>query len=985
MLHAAGSNRFWRARCTAKRRWTCAGALAVAWSCWATAFSAADDSRVRLRFKGGGHAIGSLLPSDKSGHLRIQCPDFADPLEIGVAALSSIEFDGVEPRREPAQHRFYLANGIVLAGALKELDDTSVVIESPCLKQVRLPREMLRHFGSSGEVGNLVYAGPRSGDEWSWQGNQTDWKHEARTLSTSQAGTTTWGQLNLPGKCEIRIALSRSAESSFTLSLGCTKPEKVGERPTAAATLEVWDGRLVLVREEGKRADIVPLPNWLSDRQQLELTIYLDQHLGSVAVYTPGGQLLGKLMLEREQPKIKQFIALAHHGARTDGSVLRLERCEVRQWSGELPLQLSESSGGGVLLDDGRLLTGKLESLGIGQNELALMDERGQRTPVPLEKVRDALVSSPEKADAMSAESIAVDLADGSHLVGAWTTTEADQVVFKLEGAEPSVQFSVRDVVGALGNLQDFSPEQLTGKMGQLQSKTVELKGCLVDSEGEGILSWQVQGASSPTRLAANSNGKIDYAPPPPVARTTMQGRSTIIAQGQGGLRIVRPQAFGPQIVVPQGGRAEVMLNVNEARIVAPGVVVRGNVVIRSGQPLQARQSLTPGLKLREGDELPGKVLSIDERGVTFESPETSATFLPNSRMDSVTLLSSRVNGIQSAQKLKRLMTVPRSSKNDPPTHLLISANGDYLRGRLIKLDANEAIIEVRSEEVNVPKDRIAEIHWLYERDWQQGDSEKSEQAAEEAPEKAPEKAPEEATEEPDSSEQPLLQVHIARKDGRPLTFIPNKFSDGTLQGKSELLGDRKVGISNVIAIHFGSDLVELDLKPSEAAWKLELANLPRVYQEEDGKPRAISSPLIGKPAPDFSLPTTSGSTWALRKMRGRVLVLDFWASWCGPCLKTMPEIERIVDEVGGDQVELIAINLQETSEKAQATFKRLGLSATIALDEDGLVAEKYQATAIPQTVIIDRQGNVTHLFVGGSPRSLTEFTEALSDAVKTP
>jgi hypothetical protein len=115
------------------------------------------------------------------------------------------------------------------------------------------------------------------------------------------------------------------------------------------------------------------------------------------------------------------------------------------------------------------------------------------------------------------------------------------------------------------------------------------------------------------------------------------------------------------------------------------------------------------GLKLRHGDQLLGRVVRIDQRGVTFESPETSATLFPNDQMDSVVLATSRTADTQSPEKLKRLMTVPRASKNDPPTHLLISVNGDYLRGRLVKLDARRAIMEVRLEEVELATDRIAE------------------------------------------------------------------------------------------------------------------------------------------------------------------------------------------------------------------------------------------------------------------------------------
>ncbi len=75
-------------------------------------------------------------------------------------------------------------------------------------------------------------------------------------------------------------------------------------------------------------------------------------------------------------------------------------------------------------------------------------------------------------------------------------------------------------------------------------------------------------------------------------------------------------------------------------------------------------------------------------------------------------------------------------------------------------------------------------------------------------------------------------------------------------------------------------------------------------------------------------------------------------------------EVERIVSAAEANDVDLIAVNLQESPERAMAAIERLDLKATVVLDIDGEVAQKYQASAIPQTVIIDRAGNVTHVFV---------------------
>lgn len=141
-------------------------------------------------------------------------------------------------------------------------------------------------------------------------------------------------------------------------------------------------------------------------------------------------------------------------------------------------------------------------------------------------------------------------------------------------------------------------------------------------------------------------------------------------------------------------------------------------------------------------------------------------------------------------------------------------------------------------------------------------------------------------------------------------------------------------------------------------------------------------SPLVNGPAPDFGLKTLSGEGFRLRTQRERVVVLDFWASWCGPCIQTMPLVEEVVEEFGADQVHLVAVNIQESADRVQAAVDRLGLSATVLLDIDGQVAAVYQANAIPQTVIIDREGTVRYVFVGGGSRFVAQFRDALEDVL---
>jgi peroxiredoxin len=96
-----------------------------------------------------------------------------------------------------------------------------------------------------------------------------------------------------------------------------------------------------------------------------------------------------------------------------------------------------------------------------------------------------------------------------------------------------------------------------------------------------------------------------------------------------------------------------------------------------------------------------------------------------------------------------------------------------------------------------------------------------------------------------------------------------------------------------------------------------------------------------------------------------------------------MPDVYRVVNDFQGRNVRLIAVNLQEAPEAITSALERLELETTVALDQDGVVAEKYEATAIPQTVIIDAEGNVARLFVGGGPQLADQLRDALESVLR--
>ena len=123
----------------------------------------------------------------------------------------------------------------------------------------------------------------------------------------------------------------------------------------------------------------------------------------------------------------------------------------------------------------------------------------------------------------------------------------------------------------------------------------------------------------------------------------------------------------------------------------------------------------------------------------------------------------------------------------------------------------------------------------------------------------------------------------------------------------------------------------------------------------------------IGRAAPDFKLSDLSGQEISLTQFRGKIVLLDFWATWCGPCRMTMPLLENLQKEYSGVMVQL-AVNLEEPKDLVQDYVKSQGIRAQVLLDEQGSVAQAYGAEAIPRQVLIDKKGVVQYIQTGFSP-----------------
>jgi peroxiredoxin len=138
-----------------------------------------------------------------------------------------------------------------------------------------------------------------------------------------------------------------------------------------------------------------------------------------------------------------------------------------------------------------------------------------------------------------------------------------------------------------------------------------------------------------------------------------------------------------------------------------------------------------------------------------------------------------------------------------------------------------------------------------------------------------------------------------------------------------------------------------------------------------------------GIPIIDFTLPKLDGSDFTLSQQQGKVIFLNFWATWCPPCRQEMPSMEALYQRFRTSGLEIIAVNLGESREQVTSFMRQNNLSFPVVLDTRQSTGSMYNARSIPTTYIIDRRNLIIGMVVGSinwnSPAVITAFEELLS------
>jgi cytochrome c-type biogenesis protein CcmF len=128
---------------------------------------------------------------------------------------------------------------------------------------------------------------------------------------------------------------------------------------------------------------------------------------------------------------------------------------------------------------------------------------------------------------------------------------------------------------------------------------------------------------------------------------------------------------------------------------------------------------------------------------------------------------------------------------------------------------------------------------------------------------------------------------------------------------------------------------------------------------------RTGGRPLVGQPAPDFTLDLLDGSTLVSSDLRGHVAVLNFWATWCPPCEDEMPDLQATWDEYQSQGVVFVGVAFDDEGAAVREMISRFGITYPIGLDVEGRVSTAYGITGVPETFVVDAQGRVAYVHIG--------------------
>ncbi len=966
-------------------------------------------------------ANGDILPGDlldtTDGHLAWQSPLFREPLLLSPAAISAVRFDA-EPdvRATDAPFRVTTRSGNVLHGELKDITADTIVLQSRRHGLLTLRRNGVRSLRRLNNP-SLIYLGPTGLAGWKTltTGQTLDcWRiTDEGHLTTTVAKAELFRPLEIPGRAEIELVVEASEQVSFFLGLD--------DRPSENVHLETWDDTLVaLVDDEFEEV------RRLGKKETVTLRLYWDEKSGQLSVFSESGAELGSIK-GKPRPKRQSGIFLRNTGRDltvhrvrvshwdgskpqpvqkgesrihlTDGTLLygsvdKLESDQLTIRDQSVPLDQIDSiyladdartiSDGScrVAWSDGTSLSGELAGISAGRIRLqtSYSDQpivsdlggasrlvfTGARPGTPADEVPDTLYCSggtlhgtlqgngdDTGADALrwrplggiNSSPLAPDCA-ARFVRGSRTT----QLAYDKKRFGDLLYLTSGDIVPCRVLAIDEEALQIETAFGSATTighehvKAIELASSgSLQTSGFGDSNWKVVGSGknvlrSPDKVVFRSSGRVVHrnvvshgevsfkAKWQPTSYVVLNIRMLTNANGTGGTSVMLylqgNHVWATDATNGFRGRTQSM-NLTETTARVQLQIKDDKLILR----INDRELHTTKVN-RSGS---GLTLQVSQnqaiRGGTKSELEVS---------DFLAHQGTAVRQFVDSEARDRALTVPRFRRDRPPTHVVIAPNGDLLRGHLIRVTENQVWFTSRLEDFRFERSRIAAIIWLHP----------------------------EGEAEPPRLDATAPVVRAVLDGGLGLVLAPERMTEEQLVGRSAVLGQCSIPVSAIRELYAGNYSVG-EQRFAYADWSVTPGMEPR-WDATDSAGTDPARALIGQAAGDFTLKTLDGKPFVLSQQRGKYVVLDFWATWCGPCVRAMPEYLAAMETLPQDKVLFVAVNQAESAPVISEFLKRREWNLpAVLLDADQEVAASFQVAGIPHTVIVGPDGTIEWVHTG--------------------
>lgn len=627
-----------------------------------------------------GFAVGQLGPpaAGQSG-FTWNAPAFPRPFVFTWNGIARIRLPPAQlPALPPGAWRADLGGGSGLVGVLEAVDAEHVTMTVPGVGNapLRLRRDAIVRLAREGADTSVHVPGTLAG----WDADRKAWLEEAGRIVGSSEGGGLCRDIAIPGRACIEIGISWDERPDFEIALAASKETLAdlkagggGKRAAEAYRIETAaSGELLAIREGGRDARIGIVETLASGAGRLWLRAFVDQESGRLAIAHDEG---GVTPVFDQSLKPAKPATAGGFGIRLRHGRMRIERLRVRPWTD----QESRMTVAGGLGSPNAVLESFDKAGGV-----FVVNEDGERRQLAAQQVSEISFRKEERGP-QPADGLMAVFHGGAMLRARVLDLAPPTIRLDFAGVAEPVACDLGQIA-VLENLATPAATEPAGRMGAIEAAGMHLPGWLADVADAG-LAWQPRNGATPNPLSgAKEPLRIVYRAEEDAAarRATMPGNKPmrneeIVNQGLRGMASV-PGAPQPPAAPPQ-------------------------------TPFPGGKSL---LYLKTGDAVLSQVLFADATGVRIRDDAGAEVVVPAVAMQAIELVAAASAPV-ARTKADRLRVLPRIQNSDPPTHLLRLTNGDYIRGKLTKLDDNVARIEVgaAADAKELRRADVARVIWL--------------------------------------------------------------------------------------------------------------------------------------------------------------------------------------------------------------------------------------------------------------------------------